>query len=174
MTKFAKTKPLKISLTVVLCALSLCLCAQNQTPKNDHHLFFEWAGIGGKASLNYEYLVKRENNFGYGFRLGFGTINLSDFNDSFNPDLLIPAGITMVYGKNHQIESGLGITASSTPVYNKDEGALRQLAFFQHLRLGYRYRQARGGFCFRIAYNPVFVIGSRFSHMYGISVGYVF
>ena len=140
-----------------------------------HLCYLEIAGIGGYGSLNYENIPYQKNNFMLSIRSGISTYHLTDFMNKFNPDIIIPLAVNVIYGKNHCIEFGLGQTITSI-VHSDPINFMqsRSIKLSSNLTLGYRYQKTQGGIVFRGGYMPIIENNKYFRHWAGISFGYAF
>lgn len=166
-------------LCLLMCALSGKMEAETSKNNSDffrHAVYAEAGGAGGYFSLNYERLLKPlKTNLLLLARGGIGTLNRRDYNGKLNPDLLIPLGIHLIYGKKHRIETGVGETI--TRIVRHSEALQRPKAsagFNTWLYLGYTYRANKPGFMIRIAYTPILELNRYFRHWGGLSLGYTF
>jgi len=78
-------------------------------------IYLEAFGAGGYGSLNYERIIfqtrnKLPPNLKIGVRLGISTFHLKDFNNKFNPDVIIPVAINAIYGRLLKTPDGHVVT----------------------------------------------------------------
>ncbi|OQX75219.1 MAG: hypothetical protein B6D61_10860 [Bacteroidetes bacterium 4484_249] len=138
-------------------------------------IFIEAGGSGGYGSVNYEYLLKSINKIKLSVRIGFSTYHITDYTNSFNPDILIPIAVNAYYGLNHNIDFSIGQTISNI-VYadNFDFQPKRKNSFNTNLSLGYRYQKETGGFMCKIAYSPIIENNKTYRNWISLSLGYAF
>jgi hypothetical protein len=133
------------------------------------------AGPGGYWSLNYEYTIALPQQFYLSANIGFSTLHLKDFTQTFNPDLIFPVGVHLTYGKKHRAELGIGEVFSSIVRFDATTiRAKRFLDFHSYLLVGYRYQKPTGGLLLRAFYSPLLEFNQRYRHWGGISIGYSF
>lgn len=143
-------------------------------------IYLEAFGAGGYGSLNYERIIFQQKqklppNLKVGFRLGISTFNLKDFNNKFNPDVIIPVSINAIYGKTHHIEVGLGQTISNVTQTNSTTFAIeRQTTLNSNFTAGYRYQKSERGVIFRLNYSPIISTDKVYNSWFGLSIGYGF
>lgn len=140
-----------------------------------HTLYAEAGGGGGYLSANYERCIRRKKMLSLYLRGGLGTYNIRDYTLRFNPDLLIPVGAQMSYGKKHNIEAGIGQTFTRIvrfdPVSMQPKGVPGMHAY---VSLGYAYRPPGGGLMIRVAYTPLIESYAYYSHWASLAVGFTF
>jgi len=118
-------------------------------------VFIELLGNSPLMTLNYDRMLKRHHNDGFGVRAGFGLGEYIDSDFAQMPNYLsIPIGVTYIIGpKRHALEAGVGYTAQflSSPIPEKLPS--RSSA---NLNLGYRFQPLRDGLLFRIYWAPYY------------------
>lgn len=157
---------------------------EKTTAKNA--VYLDILGVGGYYALSYERQILERNRFAMGARIGITSYEFRDFNDKFNPDLIVPLSINAYYGNVHHVELGIGPTLSSVVKAHPFKFTpTRDLLVNVHMQVGYRYQKPGGGFLFRIGYTP-YIQAFRITHLQfikptstlrhwgGISVGYTF
>ncbi len=138
-------------------------------------LYIEVAGIGGYGSFNYERVIFSKKNFVLAPRLGISSYRIKDYTSKLNPDILIPVSINGYYGKNHNVEFGVGQTLTNiTHASIIDYKPIRRTNFHTNFTIGYRYQKSTGGIVFRCAYTPIIMFNEHFRNWAGISFGYSF
>jgi hypothetical protein len=138
-------------------------------------IFLEAGGLGGYGSINYEKLILHKNLLMSTIRVGISTYHFVDFTNKFNPDIILPVTINVMYGEHHKIELGIGNTFSSVvragfPTMEPK----RTLEFNSLLSIGYRFQKNTGGLIYRCAYTPILEFNDNIRHWLGISFGYSF
>ena len=168
-------------LNSVYCILVFLLIAaeghsQSANPilyKNIIHV--EAGGIGGYGSLNYERMIPLPGLFSMSGRVGFSTITLYDFNNSFNPDLLFPISVNGFFGRNHKIHVGFGQLIANTIGANHNDGSpKRETNFHTNFAIGYRYQKPDGRLILGLSYTPIIEFQKTYRHWGAITVGFAF
>lgn len=138
-------------------------------------IFIEAFGYGGYGSLNYGYTFLVKNKLKVAGRIGLGTYYMFDYSNNFNPDIIIPLGISGYYGESHNVGFGFGQTISNI-VYadNVNYQPKRETCISTNFTIGYRYQKREGGIMFRIAYMPIIEKNRFYAFWGGISLGYAF
>lgn len=143
-------------------------------------IYLEAFGAGGYGSLNYERVIFQQKNkltpnLKIGVRLGISTFHLKDFNNKFNPDVIIPVAINAIYGKTHHLEVGFGQTFSNVTQTNSMTFAVeRQTTLNSNFTAGYRYQKSERGIIFRLNYSPIISSDKLYNSWFGLSIGYGF
>jgi hypothetical protein len=152
---------------------NLCF-AELLMEKQKHLLCLDIGGIGGVSSINYEYNQYWKENITFGISGGFGTVHIRDYRLKFNPDLIFPVAVRLIYGKKHQAEIGVGQTFSSIPKINLSKKNIhtRSADFSTTFVIGYRLQLNK--FIFRASYTPIIEKNKHFKHWGGVSIGYAF
>lgn len=155
--------------------------SQNDTQKSAKNLIYlEAFGVGGYGSLNYERMIfhqknKLPPNLKIGVRLGISTFHLKDFNNKFNPDVIIPVSVNAIYGKIHHLELGFGQTLSNVTQTNAlTFDVERQTTLNSNFTAGYRYQKSERGIIFRLNYSPIISSDKVYNSWFGLSIGYGF
>jgi len=149
--------------------------AQNDSINSKHIVYAEGAGIGGYGSLNYENVFFSKGLFKLSARIGVGTYRVLDFQNRFNPDVIIPVALYGLFGKTHFAEFGFGQAISSTVHVNIENlQPDRRVNIHANFSVGYRYQRKTGGLFLRLSYSPLIEYYKTFRHWGGLSVGYVF
>jgi hypothetical protein len=145
-------------------------------PKCRHSIYLEIGGIGGFGSVNYENVIALKNKFSLGFRGGFSTVHLVDYTRKFNPDLIFPVSVQVLYGTKHRIEIGVGQTISNFPATNMEKNPIhiRITNFSTTFTVGYRFEHHKTGIFFRCGYTPIVEKNKYYKHWGEISIGYTF
>jgi hypothetical protein len=158
------------------------VCRAEENPSKYRHLvYLDVLGIGGLGSINYEHDRILKNKFSVGVSGGFSTIHLRDYTRKFNPDLIFPLSLHVLYGNIHQIEIGVGQTISSIPktihtyihTYIHTQH-IRAINFGTTLTAGYRFQHPKTGLMLRCGYTPLIDKNRYYKHWGVISIGYVF
>ncbi|WP_133122133.1 hypothetical protein [Brumimicrobium salinarum] len=114
----------------------------DSTNVNKNFLHLQAGGVGGYGSLNYERLFPLKNDFSIGGRIGLSTLRINDYTTQFNPDLLIPMSLKLLFGKEHKVLIGAGQLFSNTVNASQLTGQpKRETHFHTHLLIGYRYQK---------------------------------
>jgi len=103
------------TLFVITIVLGLSLNAISQKDSTDfikNNIYAEFGGIGGYGSINYERLIDKKSYFKVFGRIGLSTYNLKDYQNNFNPDIIVPLAMNACLGNEHNLELGLGPTFS--------------------------------------------------------------
>lgn len=164
-----------VTLSFTLFLFVLTATAQTDSTKSKHILYGEGGGIGGYGSLNYENVFFSKGLFRLSARVGLGTYRVLDFQNHFNPDLIIPVALYGMVGKTHFAEIGFGQAIASTVQVNIENlQPARRVNLHANFSMGYRFQREKGGFFFRLSYSPLIEYYQTFRHWGGISVGYIF
>ena len=137
-------------------------------------IYAEAIGISGWGSINYERKLFIKSNQQFQGRIGLSTLNLRDFTNKLNPDLIVPFALNWLYGKNHNIEIGVGQTISNTVSANSTGDTERGFMLSANFNIGYRYQKPTGGLIIRAGYTPIIEFYNNFLHWGGVSIGYAF
>lgn len=149
--------------------------AQEGAPTTRQALYLEGAGIGGYGSLNYERLLHQPDQWHLAARAALSTYNLKDYRYRFNPDVLVPFGLSAYYGRRHHLDLGIGATAASIVMADRtDFTPVRTLRFHSWGSVGYRFQRPGGGLVIRATYTPLLEYNRLFRHWAGVSIGYAF
>ncbi|WP_123776063.1 hypothetical protein [Brumimicrobium aurantiacum] len=149
--------------------------SQNSTALRANIVSIEVGGPGGYGALNYERIITIDEQFSLGGKIGFSTVQVIDFTQKFNPDLLIPLSISVYYGKTHKVHLGFGQTISNTVYADQFNGKpSRRTSFHTHFNIGYRYQKQENRFIYGISYSPIIEFQKIFKHWGSIMIGYTF
>jgi len=166
---------------IVLIVLSLCLIevqAQERDsimPGYKHTVYLEVLGSGGYGSLNYEHAFFGKGMLGLHARAGISTYKLRDFELKFNPDIIIPVSASIIYGRVHSIEAGIGQTFSSVSQINIEQFIPeRKNRLSATGILAYRVTFRKPSMVLRFAYTPIWEFYDTWQHWGGLSIGYSF
>ena len=157
----------------------LCFCfsaaAQIEPGSKKNIIFIELGGAAGYGSINYELLVKKIKKMKLSARVGLSSYKLKDFQNEFNPDIIVPISINTYYGYNHHIEFGLGQVFTSI-IYsdNVNYEPTRRNNFSTNLSIGYRFQKEEPGTICKIAYSPIIQNNSVLTHWFSVAVGRFF
>lgn len=141
------------------------LAGQERT-LNRQAVFFELAGSGGLASLNYERSLFQTDRTEFTFR---GGISFAPVDKNNGTALVFPIMFNGIFGsKAHKLEIGLGQGVSITT-----KGSFFSLAT---AALGYRFYTPSERWFYRATYTPLisYLIDFQVQHWAGISIGYLF
>jgi hypothetical protein len=143
-------------------------------PKQQHLICLDILGIGGLGSINYEYNRFLKHDLTLGISGGFSTIHLRDYRLKFNPDLIFPVAVRLLYGQKHQAEIGVGQTITSFPRTDLSRKNIhtRSVDLNTTFIIGYRCR-LENGLIFRISYTP-FIKNNNLRNWGALSIGYAF
>jgi len=165
------------TLFVITIVLGLSLNAISQKDSTDfikNNIYAEFGGIGGYGSINYERLIDKKSYFKVFGRIGLSTYNLKDYQNNFNPDIIVPLAMNACLGNEHNLELGLGPTFSRIVKVQENQGEWLDFNF----NVGYRYQKESGGVLIRCGYTPVLENNNTGSatwrHWAGVSIGYAF
>lgn len=163
------------------CAITLALpLAMHGASRTDtltkatQAVFVEALGNAGLGSMNYERSFFVAGRGKAGARIGFGTIHLRNFEQRFDPDLIVPIGLFATWGGRFRAEAGGGaaLTSITYPDPSTFEPA-RRAEVQAWSSIGFRFSKPEGGVLFRVAYTPIWEFG-KLRHWGGFSVGYSF
>ncbi len=137
-------------------------------------VFVEALGSAGLGSMNYERSLLNAGRVNVGARIGVGTIHLRNFEQRFDPDLIVPVGVFATWGGRFRAEIGGGaaITSITYPDPVTFEPA-RRAEVQAWSSIGFRFSNPGGGVLFRFAYTPLWEFGNL-RHWGGVSFGYSF
>jgi hypothetical protein len=164
----------------------------NKTLKGQHTIYTEFFGNAGLwYSVGYDYTLKLKEKHKLSFNCGFQYFPITNYFPDFPPagsypklilygsQITISPQINYLYGKNHHLDLGIGITYDAY-INHKDRKIKEGLGFMMPFRIGYRYQREKGGFFFKIAYTPIYLISIDFFDIKfiplfaGIAFGYTF
>jgi hypothetical protein len=159
-------------LTFVLIAQQTVFAQDNTT---SHATYIEFLGNQGNHTYNYEYQKQYSKYWHIGLRAGIGSYHIKDFENKFNPDILLPLAVNGWFGNQHSVELGIGQTITSLVTYRiAEQQKKRDLNLHTQFNFGYRFQKNNGGFLFRLLYAPFINDNNTFRHWGGFSLGYVF
>jgi hypothetical protein len=174
----AKQKAYLLLIFLMFQGKSFSQITVNRAVKN--LIYLEAFGAGGYGSLNYERIIFRQKQttiptLKIGLRLGVSTLHIRDFENKFNPDIIIPASINAFYGKTHHLEIGFGQTISNVVEANTNTfAAERKTSLNSNFTAGYRYQKSERGLLFRLNYSPIISSNKVYNSWFGLSIGYGF
>ena len=164
----------KLFFIIILC---FCFSATAQIKPNYKRklIFIELGGAAGYGSINYELLVKKIQQMKLSARIGLGTYKFKDFQNEFNPDIIVPISINAYYGRNHHIEFDLGQVFTSI-IYadNINFEPSRRNNVSTNISIGYRFQKDLPGTIFKITYTPIIQNNSILTHWFSAAVGQFF
>jgi hypothetical protein len=145
------------------------------TSRMENAIYFEMGGAGGSHSMNYERLFKLIPLLDLNARIGIGFDNFVDYNGNLNPDVALPVMATVMYGKNHKVEGGVGQTFSNTIETNIHTGEPARMSNFSTtFYIGYRYQNPAKRLLVRAGYSPYIEFNENYKHWLGVSIGFMF
>jgi hypothetical protein len=149
--------------------------AQEQVKEKKNSAFIEGFGAGAYYSLNYSRLLFKKKQYILSARIGISSYHFRDFQDKVNPDFIIPLGLQLIYGQQHQIVAGFGNTFTSlVQASNHNFEPTRKLKSSGYLSLGYRFRKKGSPYFFELAYSPLFERYQHFRHWGALRIGRFF
>ncbi len=150
------------------------LGAQQISPeKPSPAVTMEIGGPGGYASVNFDQPLFQFRNTSFAIRAGLSTFHLKDYQNNFNPDLIVPLSIRAYTGQTHQLELGAGQVLTSIVVADKEENKIsRQQKLHSQLTLGYRFAPAGKRWMTSITYTPLIEQSHGLRHWAGVSFSY--
>ncbi len=155
----------QIFLLLFIVFLSFKSFSQTNSPKRKS-IFFELAGSGGIASINYEKTFLKKNNTDFTWRAGF---SIAPIDRNNGVGLVFPLMVNALIGKNaHKIEFGIGQGITITTKGN---------FFFMGLAtVGYRYQREDKYWFYRATYTPLisYLFDFQVQQWAGLSIGYTF
>lgn len=128
--------------------------------------FFELAGSGGLASLNFEKSFLKKSNTEFTWRAGF---SLAPIDRNNGTGLVFPLMIHSMSGKGpHKLELGLGQGLTITT-----KGSFFILTTAS---IGYRYQPEAKKYFYRVTYTPLisYLVDFQVQQWAGLSIGYTF
>lgn len=148
---------------------------QDTTAPFKNAIYFEMGGAGGSHSMNYERVLPLIPMLDLNFRAGIGFDNLIDYKGDLNPDVAMPFMATLMYGKHHKMEGGVGQTFSNTIETNINTGEPARISNFSTtFYLGYRYQNPAKRILLRAGYSPYIEFNENYKHWLGVSIGFMF
>ena len=122
-------------------------------------IFFELGGNALTYSLNYDRILFIRNNISLGARIGASVLPTS-WNEVHYIQWVIPSEFNILYGKNHRLESGVGINyghgvnniSLRVPGYDQViyTSIISETLFLTLRIVSYRFQRRQGGFFLRI------------------------
>ena len=139
-----------------------------------HSLILEAAGIGSYGSLNYERNIFEKKSIRFNASIGLSTLGLVDFNDKFNPDVIIPMkGMLLWNWRKHHLVIGIGQTFSSIPRVERPAlKTKRRNTISGSPLLGYRWQNQDKRFFIQLTYSPIWEQYQRWQHWGGLGFGF--
>ena len=108
-------------------------------------------------------------------RVGLSSYKLKDFQNEFNPDIIVPISINTYYGCNHHIELGLGQVFTSIIYADKfNYMPTRRNNLSTNISIGYRFQKEVPGTICKIAYTSIIQNNSILTHWFSAAVGQFF
>lgn len=149
---------------LLLSFLIKCICYGQIKTSNKRTIYFELAGSGGIASINYEkeFAIKPKSTFIWRTGLSFAPIDKNN-----GTGIVFPLMVHWVKGENaHKLDIGLGQGITVTT-----RGSFFALTTAS---IGYRYQNPSKKWFYRVAYTPLisYLIDFQIQHWGGISFGY--
>jgi len=154
-----------------LCLFLFCF-VPIQIAKNKNTLYIEGLGVGGYGSLNFERSFLKKEIHQLNARVGFGTYNITDFTNTFNPDITLPFGVNYFLGKQHKLLTEFGFTFSS--IVQLDPSTFlpkRSNNFSPYFGLGYRFNKEDSRLILGATYYRKFEFFEYPRHWAGFSIG---
>ena len=156
-----------------MCTLSFTGISQNDSvAKNVVYIDFGGAGVFG--SINFSRKFYSIKKFDFDAHIGISTTKITDFRNKINPQLILPVGVHIAFGKTHYIELGLGCAYENHVRANANFNPKRYHSFNGNSSLGYKFQKIQGCFLFRAFYSPIFERFKTMRHWGGLSFGYAF
>ena len=139
-----------------------------------HAIVLEAVGIGSYESLSYERNIFEREFFRIQTSIGLSTLGIVDFNDKFNPDIIIPIkGMILWNWRSHHLVVGIGQVLSSFPrVERPSLNTKRRNTISGSTLLGYRWQNREKRFFIQATYSPIWQQYKRFRHWGGLSFGF--
>ena len=161
--------------SIILFCFCFSAIAQIEIIGKKNLMFLELGGAAGYGSVNYELLVKKLQKMKLSARVGLSSHKFRDFQNEFNPDIIVPISINTYYGNNHHIEFGLGQVFTSIIYADKvNYEPARRNNLSTNFSIGYRFQKEVPGTICKIAYSPIIQNNSIFTHWFSIAVGQFF
>jgi hypothetical protein len=133
----------------------------------------EIGGPGGYASVNFDQPFFQYRNTSFAIRAGLSTFHLKDYQNNFNPDLILPISVRAYAGQTHQLEIGAGQVFTSIVVADAEANKKRRKQnLHSQLALGYRYAPAGKRWMASISYTPLIEHSHGLRHWAALSVSY--
>tara|TARA_B100000963_G_scaffold234207_1_gene204628 strand:- start:1935 stop:2438 length:504 start_codon:yes stop_codon:yes gene_type:complete len=161
--------------SIILLCFCLSATAQIEPVGKKNIIFIELGGAAGYGSINYELLFKKIKKMKLSARVGLSSYKLKDFQNEFNPDIIVPISINTYYGYNHHIEFSFGQVFTSIIYSDKvNFEPTRRNNFSTNLSIGYRFQKEVPGTICKIAYSPIIQTNSLLTHWFSVAIGQFF
>ena len=147
---------------------------QENNNSNRQQVYLELGGAAPYGSLNYEYAVLKKEKLCLTGRIGISSMKIIDYRRKFNPDIIVPLTVSLIYGKRHCIEILAGNTFSSKVFSKNFYESGREFSVNGTFGVFYRYRMAAIPVRLRIGYSPILEEYQFYRHWFALSVGYSF
>ena len=150
---------------IVIFASPIRIAAQDTLVKKKS-IYFELAGSGGIASINYEKEFCKKKNTEFTLRAGFSIAPIDKNNGN---GIVFPVLVNALIGKKaHKLELGLGQGITITT-----RGSFFALGTAV---LGYRYQNPDKNWFYRVSYTPLisYIVDFQVQQWFGLSIGYTF
>lgn len=160
----------------LLTILNVQLRGQAKKLNYKHIVYVEGLGIGGYGSINYEgvFFQEESKKISLSGRIGIGTDNFIDYQNKFNPNVLLPIAVYAFYGRNHNVEIGISHILSLVVQVSPQFKPYRAVNSHMSFSIGYRYQNYPKGFFAGIRYSPILEFYKHFRHWGSAYVGYCF
>ncbi len=156
--------------------LIIMFCFNHFAKSQQNVLYLEAGGAGGYGSLNYEKLIDINKKIQVAARAGISSYRLLDYTNVFNPDIIMPIGVSMLYGKHkHRLEVGGGEAFVSMVQFDYMHWKPRRIVYTHvYSSVGYRYQKRQKGIVIRLFYVRMLEFSKYVRHWGGCSIGYAF
>lgn len=161
-----------------------------------HTIYAEIFGNAGTAVIGYDYVVPFKNMHKISFNCGvfLGMPRSSRYtnipegvtcyeNVGWDENAIISPQISYLYGRNHHLELGIGLTYNYLNILrwiDADDDYPPENYWHIPFRVGYRHQREKGGLFLKIAYTPIIIDPfKRESRNFipiwgGVALGYTF
>lgn len=161
--------------SIILFCFCFSAIAQIEIIGKKNLMFLELGGAAGYGSVNYELLVKKLQKMKLSARVGLSSHKFRDFQNKFNPDIIVPISINTYFGYNHHIELGVGQVFSSIIYADKvNFEPRRRNNLSTNISIGYRFQNEAPGTVFKIAYTPIIQNNRVFTNWFSAAIGQFF
>lgn len=161
--------------SIILFCFCFSAIAQIEIIGKKNLMFLELGGAAGYGSVNYELLVKKLQKMKLSARVGLSSYKFRDFQNEFNPDIIVPISINTYFGYNHHIELGVGQVFSSIIYADKvNFEPRRRNNLSTNMSIGYRFQKEAPGTVFKIAYTPIIQNNRVFTNWFSAAIGQFF
>ena len=161
--------------SIILFCFCFSAIAQIEIIGKKNLMFLELGGAAGYGSVNYELLVKKLQKMKLSARVGLSSHKFRDFQNEFNPDIIVPISINTYFGYNHHIELGVGQVFSSIIYADKvNFEPRRRNNLGTNISIGYRFQKEAPGTVFKIAYTPIIQNNRVFTNWFSAAIGQFF